>query len=321
MADHGYIYAVSRIRSREQQLLTTPFLESLETSGSEEAAIRLLNEHGWGAAGQSAEEILEEEGRKTWDVIGELVKDLSVFNVFRCENDYHNLKAAIKEACTGGTHPGIYVEDGTFPAKKMEEAVSAREFTALPERMREPAERAMDTLLQTRDGQLCDCILDRAALEAIRDAGRVSGSDLLALYGELTAAAGDIKIAVRALRTGKDRDFLTVALADCGTLDTGRLADAASDSMEALAAYLDTTPYSGAVEELKKSLCSLERWCDDLMIEKIRPQLTNCFGLDPLAAYILARRTEIKSVRIILTCLRNSCPDYVMRERVRATYV
>ena len=321
MADNGYIYAVARIRSQELHLLNAQFLESLVSSGSEEAALKMLAEKGWGSEGQNAEEILTGEEQKIWDLIGELVKDLSVFNVFRCENDYHNLKAAIKEACTGGTHPGIYVEDGTFPAKKMEEAVSAREFTALPERMREPAERAMDTLLQTRDGQLCDCILDRAALEAIRDAGRVSGSDLLALYGELTAAAGDIKIAVRALRTGKDRDFLSVALADCGTLDTGRLADAASDSMEALAAYLDTTPYSGAVEELKKSLCSLERWCDDLMIEKIRPQLTNCFGLDPLAAYILARRTEIKSVRIILTCLRNSCPDYVMRERVRATYV
>lgn len=321
MADHGYIYAVSRIRSHEQQLLTTPFLDSLESSGGEEAAIRLLNGHGWGTAGQSAEEILEGEEQKTWEFIGELVSDLSVFNVFRYENDYHNLKAAIKEACTAGTHPGIYLEDGTFPSRKMEDAMAGREFEELPERMREPARKAMDTLLQTRDGQLCDCIIDRAALEAIREAGRTSGSDLLALYGELTAATGDIKTAVRALRTGKDKEFLRSALADCGTLDTGTLAEAASDSTEALYSYLSSTSYSGAVDELKKSPSSFERWCDDLLIIRIRPQLTNCFGLDPLAAYILARRMEIKSVRIILTGLRNGMSDSVIRERVRATYV
>ncbi len=76
-----------------------------------------------------------------------------------------------------------------------------------------------------------------------------------------------------------------------------------------------------ALDELKKSLSAFECWCDNLLIEKIRPQLHNSFGLDPLAAFILARRMEIKSVRIILTGLRNDMPGNVIRERVRETYV
>ncbi|MFA6848612.1 MAG: V-type ATPase subunit, partial [Lachnospiraceae bacterium] len=61
--------------------------------------------------------------------------------------------------------------------------------------------------------------------------------------------------------------------------------------------------------------------CDSYLIEQIQPQLHNSFGIDPLAAYILARRMEIKSVRIILTGKRNDLPDESIRGRVRETYV
>ena len=321
MADNGYIYAVARIRSQELHLLNAQFLESLVSSGSEEAALKMLAEKGWGSEGQNAEEILTGEEQKIWDLIGELVKDLSVFDVFRYENDYHNLKAAIKEACTAGTHPGIYMKGGTIDPSLLETAMAERSFEDIPQEMRAPAEEAMDVLLKTRDGQLCDCIIDRAALTEIRKAGKASKSDLLGLYGELVCATGDIKTAVRGSRTGKDKSFLLEALAPCSTLDVTRLAEAASDSSEALNAYIAATSYSDALDELKKSLSAFECWCDNLLIEKIRPQLHNSFGLDPLAAFILARRMEIKSVRIILTGLRNDMPGNVNRERVRETYV
>ena len=68
-------------------------------------------------------------------------------------------------------------------------------------------------------GQLCDIIIDKAALDAIYHAGKSSGNEFLKLYAELTVAAADIKTAVRASRTGKDRAFLEQALAPCDTLD------------------------------------------------------------------------------------------------------
>lgn len=82
-------------------------------------------------------------------------------------------------------------------------------------------------LLQTGDGQLCDIIIDRAALNAIYQAGKAVGDECLKLYGELTVASADIKTAVRAARTGKDKAFLARALAPCDTLDVSRLAQAA----------------------------------------------------------------------------------------------
>ena len=57
------------------------------------------------------------------------------------------------------------------------------------------------------------------------------------------------------------------------------------------------------------------------MIETIKPQIHNPFGIGPIAAYILARDNEIKTVRIILAAKRNDLPEEMLRERVREMYV
>lgn len=322
MAENQYIYAVARIRSKELSLLTASFIEQLLGAKSYDECIQLLEEKGWGGdeAGD-AQGLFALEQQKTWQLIGELTGDLSAFDVFLYANDYHNLKAAIKEARMNTEFPDIYIGQGTVDVKRIREAVRTREFADLPEAMRGPAREAYDVLLQTGDGQLCDIIIDRAALTAIYGAAGASGNECLRLYGELTVAAADIKTAVRAARTGKNKAFLERALAPCDTLDVGRLAQAAVEGLEAIASYLELTPYGEAVEELNHSPSAFERWCDNLLIRRIRPQRFNPFGIGPLAAYILARENEIKTVRIVLSGKLNHLPEESIRERVREMYV
>ncbi len=319
----NFIYAVARVRSHELSLLNESVMAQLISAPGEEDCLRILNEKGWGAQGTSGEDMFAAETKKTWDFIRELVPEdqMKIFDVFRLSDDYHNLKAAIKESCIGGTHPGIFVSGGTIPAGKLEEALASSDYESLPEDLQAVAQQAKELLLTTRDGQLCDITVDRAALEAIRKAGEATGEKLLRDYGELVCATGDIKIAIRAARTGKDRAFLDKALAPCSSLDTAALAEAASAGNDQILAYLERTDYADAVPELKKSLASFERWCDDRMIERIRPEIHNPFGIGPLAAYILARESEIKTVRIILAAKRNGLPEAMLRERVRETYV
>lgn len=321
MADK-YVYAVARIRSKELSLLSGAFLEQLTAAKSYDECIQLLNEKGWGGDGvNNTEELLAGEREKTWGLISELVEDRSVFDVFLYANDYHNLKAAIKEVRMGQEYPGIFIDQGTLDVKLIKDAIQNREFQNLPEVMRGSAEEAYKALLHTQDGQLCDIIIDKAALDAIYRAGMESGNEFLKLYAELTVAAADIKTAVRASRTGKDKAFLEQALAPCDTLDIQRLAQAAIEGGDAIGSYLESTPYADAVEELRRSPSAFERWCDNLMIRRIKPQQYSPFGLGPLAAYILARENEIKSVRIVLSGKLNSLPEESIRERVREMYV
>ena len=148
-----------------------------------------------------------------------------------------------------------------------------------------------------------------------------SKDSTLISYGELLVASADIKIAVRAALCGKDESFLRRALSECDTLDLDYLIRAALSGTEAIYNYLKNTDYADAIPELKSSPQAFERWCDDLIIRSLRPQLYNSFGLGPIAAYIIARETEIKSVRILLCARENGFPTEAIRERIRETYV
>ncbi len=323
MSDSLYTYAVARIRSKELTLLNAQAIDQLLAAKSYDECLRLLADRGWGDGEVAADDarLLAAEREKTWNLIGELVEDMSVFDVFLYANDYHNLKAAIKLVCTGESDFGVFISHGTVDSGAILEAVRAKEFGALPEAMRAPAEEAYNALSQTRDGQLCDIIIDRAALEAIERAGQASDSELIRQYAELTVAAADIKTAVRCRRTGKSLEFIRRALAPCASLDVYQLAKAAAEGDEAISDYLALTDYAGAAPALEQSPSAFERWCDNVIIESIRPQQFQAFGIGPLAAYILGRENEIKTVRIILSGKRNDLPEASIRERVREMYV
>ena len=327
MTDNQFYYAVARIRSRELTLLNQSFIDQLLGARSIEEAMRLLQDKGWHMPDEyttesdRVEKMLSAEKKKTWELIEELVDDMSVFDVLLIENDYHNLKAAVKEAMTSDHHPEIFINGGTIEPRVMEEAVETRDFTPLPDEMEPVAEKALETLLHTHDGQLTDVIIDKAALIAIGKAAKKSGSPVLELYAGLKVASADIKIAIRAVKTGKDKNFIMEALAPCDTLDTEKLAEAASEGMDSIYDYLALTRYSDAVAELKKSPSAFERWCDNLIIRNIRSEITHPYTIGPLAAYIIARENEISTVRIVLSGLINDLPEESVRERAREMYV
>ena len=323
MAKPDYIYAVARIRAKELLCFGSPAMEQLMACKTYEECLRMLNEKGWGngSAGQTPESLLDGERNKTWEQLRELVEDMSVFDVFLYANDYHNLKAAIKENYAPSHGADIYSSNGTIDPAVFRQAADEHDFSVLPAGMRDAAEEAMSVLRETGDGQLCDIIIDKAALNAILQAGKASSDPLLAFYAEHTVATANIKTAVRCQKTGKSLAFIQRALAECDTLDVSLLAQTAVESFEAMIEYLGRTCYSGAAEALTQSASAIERWCDNRLIEKIRPQKYETSTIGPLAAWLLARDNEIKAVRILLSGKRNGLSDDAIRERLREMYV
>lgn len=323
MIDNLYLYGVARIRSKEMALFGKADIDQLMNCKNENECLRYLSDKGWGRneSDESSEQLLTAEREKTWELMDELVDDMSVFHTFLYGNDYHNLKAAIKQAYKGIEQPNLYISNCTIDPKLIDKAVREHDFSALPEHMRAVANEAYEIQLHTGDSQLCDIIIDKVALDAIYAHGKASKNELISQYVEITVAVANINIAIRSVKTGKDEQFLERALAECESLDKKKLIDSAKVGMESIYEYLSTTTYSDAVLELCKSSQAFERWCDNRIIEYIKPQKYNPSTLSPLAAYLLARENEIKTVRIILSGKRNDISDTVIRERLREMYV
>ncbi len=72
-----------------------------------------------------------------------------------------------------------------FPGEEMRKIVEDRDFGKLPDSMRIAGEEAYETLLHTGDGQLCDVIIDRAALDAIYQAGKESPDKIIQDYARI----------------------------------------------------------------------------------------------------------------------------------------
>ena len=323
MFGEDYAYAVARIRVLETGLLNQAALEQLLACQDEQQCLQVLTEKGWGdgdpAAGADA--ILTREREKIWEIMDSLVEDRSVFSVLSYEDLFHNLKAAVKASVMDGDAPNIFYHDCGMDGEDMVKFLKNKEYDRFPENMRQAAQEAYETFLHTRDGQLCDIIIDRATLDAVYEAGRKSGEDIIRQYAESTVAVADIRIAVRSAKTGKSGDFMKKAMAECSTLNKDRLIRAAAGGAEQIMNYLSETGYAAGAQALGESPSAFERWCDDQIMETIRPQLYNSFSLGPLVAYVLARENEIKTVRIILTGKRNDLPEEFIRERVREMYV
>ena len=108
-----YIYAVARVRGRELKLLNASVLDSLVSAQGMGEALRVLADHGWdGAEGTDTDAMFSAEREKTWEFISELVPDMSVFDVFLYANDYHNLKAAVKETARMETRDSVFIGKG-----------------------------------------------------------------------------------------------------------------------------------------------------------------------------------------------------------------
>lgn len=323
MSDLKFVYAVARIRVKEKSLLTDQDISLMAGMKSEEEVLSWLSEKGWGDGGsgkQNAEEMLSSEEEKINSLIEELKVDPKIFSVLSYPKLYHNLKAVIKDLCTQD-HPGhlCYDIEG-FGEKELTDIIKNKRYEDLPEHMREAADKAYDILLKTGDGQKCDVVIDRACLTAMRNAGKASGSRLLKDYVESAAAVADIKIAVRAQKTGKSLDFLKEALAPCSAFDIQKLAAAAVSGEDELMDFLEKSGYGEAAEAVKESPYVFEKWCDDRVIDSIRPQKMNSVSEGPILAYYLARENEIKTARIILTAKANGFSEESIRERLRKMY-
>lgn len=325
MSKNDYTYAVARIRAKELTLFGAAAMEQFLACKTYEDALRFLKDRGWGEQDDplEAEALLAGEQKKAWALLQEMVDDMSVFSVFRIQDDFHNLKAAIKLVYTDAKlDPArLYVGGGRLEPQTIERAVREKEFSALPGLMASAGDQAFETLVHTGDGQLCDMILDRAALLEMQQAGAKSGSEVMEQYALLTTAAADIKIAVRCGQSGKSIDFIRKVLAPCPTLDVDLLAHAAVNGRDAVAEYLAHTDYADAAGALQASPAAFERWCDNLIIRHIQPQKGNPFTIDPLAAYLLAKENEIKCARVVLSGKRNGMPEDTVRERLRELYV
>ena len=322
MADTKYAYAVSRIRENENRILPQTVMEQLITASDFESAKKILIDHGWNELeDMEVSQALKMQEEKVWQLLMEVLPDKNQFDFLKIRNDYHNIKAVLKSMFSTNKHESCYITPGTVDVEVLEEAIKKKKYSDIPEKMTEVAVDMYKLLSDTLDGQLMDIEVDRVAMEEMARLAEDAGSDLIREITEDTIVTNDIKIAVRAARTGKDSDFLEKALCECGAIEKKYLIAAATKSVDEVCEYASHIGYDGLSEAIEESDAAFEKYCDELLIKRVEKAKFKSLGVDPLVAYYILRDMEIKNVRIILSCKKNKLSESTIRERIRVSYV
>lgn len=322
MAKETFIYGVARIRANESSLLTSQDMEHLLHAKTEQDCLRYLRDKGWqGADTLPLEEVFSTQENRIYELVEELVSDLSILDTLRIEKDFHNIKTGLREIYLQKSFDELVLSHGSLPMDTIRQNLQSKDFDAFPEDMREAVRESYQLLLETGDAQLADSYLDKACLMAMQTRAKATGDSFLIGYAQMKAAITNINVVIRSNLTGKSKQFYEHALATTKDLDNTKLIAAALSGQEEIREYLLTTPYSSCVEALEKDFSTFEKWRDDMMMDYISQQKNAIDTIGPIAAYIIARENEIRSVRIIISGKRNHFPENEIRERVRKTYV
>ena len=88
--EQEYIYGVARIRALEGSLFTDETINQLVQCKDYDEAMDFLRTKGWGNGNpdQSLEEMLEQERRRTWKVLDELIEDKEQCEILTIANEY-----------------------------------------------------------------------------------------------------------------------------------------------------------------------------------------------------------------------------------------
>jgi V/A-type H+-transporting ATPase subunit C len=295
-----YTYSVARVRAMEASLLTANSIEQLIEAPDYETALGLIRDN---RNNESLDDIADGK-------LGELVK-LPI--------DYHNIKASVKSVFSDMPADELLLDGGVTDKNEIYSAVRESAYGKLPEVEAETAQRAMELLLHTQDGQLCDIYIDNAQLAAIEKTAKEIGDSFAVRYAKLIADTAKLKTAFRCALTSRTRSFTEKALYKGGSLDSEALAAAAANGKDALAEYIKETDYAESAEYIKRG-AGIEKWCDDKVMSLMEEARYECFSAAPIIAYAYAVQTQRRMTEMILTAKKSRIDKKIIRERVRKLY-
>ena len=329
MAD--YLYGSARIRSLESSLIGRERIEVLLGTKDFAALTEKLREFGveWKRDPETGtilcEETLLSRLREAYRETQTLCEDDSALRLWLYPYDCNNLKVAIKCFSRGIDPVSMMFDFGTVSAEETVKMVQTGDFSPLPTAMREAAEEATAEYAKTRNPQMIDLILDRACYRDMLMA--VQGRDFALKLVQKKIDLTNLMMCVRILRMKSGeagKMLLSEALLAGGTLTHEQLLDWFLGGEEFLWERMSYSSYdrlARTVRESDGSLTAVERNVDDAWMQEIKTALYIPYGTEVLIAYLLARETEVRNLRILLAGKEAELPAQIIRERIRESYV
>ena len=291
-----FAQVIPRLRVLETRLLDKAKIDRMIDGDSANEALKVLQESEYANVmtgvkrAEDYEIVLSKELKRVYELMYDISPEKSLVDLMAIKYDYNNL-------------------------------------SDLPSFMRSGIEKAKEVFEGTTDPQQIDIILDNSMFEEMKEISKELNDRFVDKYVSALIDLTNLKTLLRVKKQNKARDFLQQVIINGGAIGEDTLVALLNDAPENISNKLTFTDYSeviksGLEDYIKTGSSSLlEKLIDNYIMDMMREAKFIPFGVEPLLAYIYAKETEIKVVRIIMVGKLNNISGEVIRERLRDIYV
>ncbi|MGL5649955.1 MAG: V-type ATP synthase subunit C [Clostridium sp.] len=328
-----FTQVIPRLRVLETRLLDKSKIDRMIDGVSGNEALKVLQETEYAGVmtgikrAEDYEEILSEELKRVYALMYSASPSKSLIDIMSLKYDYHNIKVLLKGMILRKDFSNMLIPVGKMELSKLKYMVENNSLRDLPIRMKEAIIAANEDFEINKDPQRIDIIVDRYMFMELHDIAKELNDKFIDKYLKVLVDSTNLKTLLRVKKQGKGKEFLEEVIIKGGSIDKDLLKGLLTDTVENIATKLSHTNYAEmireGIEEFTKtnSASLLEKLVDNYIMKLMKEAKFIPFGPEPVIAYIYAKETEIKVVRIIMVGKLNNIASEVIRERLRDIYV
>lgn len=321
--DWRYAFATAKVRVLETMMLGRAILSEMAHAGGFEAAADLLGGTEYAVPAQASAEDIEEmllsSRRQVRQLFVQLAEDSGLVRMFQAREDFANMRLALRRVVTDKPLGTDYSPEGAVPAEEFEEIFSQENYERLPDYLQEAVEAAVLAYYENKDIRQIDYTIDRVEAAWRVRHSRAIGSLFCLSLSRIRIDLYNIRTLLRLKAAERQERFHF--LPD-GFVEKEKFVQGLEHNYDALGPLFYATPYLELVEEgvrylrEKGSFLALEMGCEDYLMGFLKTTRSLAAGPQPIAAYLLMKETEIRTVRMLLMGKKNGLSADFLLDRL-----
>ena len=323
-----YQYPCAVIRGNELTLLSATDLNRVADAGSMQAAMAILHEFGYGDGKELAnprdfEAALAVEQARVAELVLGVIPEREELAFLQFPVDYHNAKVILKAEALGTDPEGCLMEGGRMDGSEMAVMVKERNFLFMESFLRDSILETIEAYSKRRDPQEIDILLDKACYKEMLKEAEAADNSFVTGYVKLLIDILNVQTFVRVKQIGKSAEFLEKVFLEGGSVDLATLMEVYGESYQQIGEKLDFYGFGevigrGAAEAATSgSYALMEKLCDNLKVRYAKGAQFITAGIEPIAAFYVAKEMELKNLRMVLTGKLVGIPEETLKERLK----
>ncbi len=323
-----YAQGVVMARVYEKRLLDKGKLEKMIDAKDANEAFKVLLDSEYSKSAEGVEGVndyeilLKNETSRVFKLGNEMLQDKRILEILSLKYDYHNLKTMVKAKVSGKDLNHLFIYSSENNPEKMRLQFESGQFTDTKSEFIKALKIAEEKYNETNDPQIIDIIIDRFYYTHLKEIAESLRIDLFNDYVSASIDFFNILSMLRAIKMGKNQNFLNDILVEGGGVSISKLISLSREDFDRISAALRSEKIGRILSECVESynetgsLGVIDNMKDVYLGRLNSDSRFISFGPEPIFAYLVAKEKEISIVRLILVGKLNNIPSTKLRERL-----